>query len=48
MIELKNGYGIVSDGKSYTLVQDAIQKSNECDRNALAFQAGRMHNRRFG
>lgn len=27
MINLKNGYGIVSDGKSYTLVQDAIQKS---------------------
>lgn len=27
MIKLKNGYGIVSDGKSYTLVQDAIQKS---------------------
>lgn len=26
MINLKNGYGIVSDGKSYTLVQDAIQK----------------------
>nr|DAF67259.1 MAG TPA: protein of unknown function DUF5405 [Caudoviricetes sp.] len=29
MINLKNGYGIVSDGKSYTLVQDAIQKSKE-------------------
>lgn len=29
MIELKNGYGIVSDGKSYTLVQDAIQKSKD-------------------
>lgn len=29
MIKLKNGYGIVSDGKSYTLVQDAIQKSKE-------------------
>lgn len=27
MINLKNGYGIVSDGKSYTLVQDAIQVS---------------------
>lgn len=27
MIRLQNGYGIVSDGKSYTLVQDAIQKS---------------------
>lgn len=29
MIKLKNGYSIVSDGKSYTLVQDAIQKSKE-------------------
>lgn len=29
MIKLQNGYGIVSDGKSYTLVQDAIQKSKE-------------------
>lgn len=27
MIRLQNGYGIVSDGKSYTLVQDAIQVS---------------------
>lgn len=27
MIKLQNGYGIVSDGKSYTLVQDAIQVS---------------------
>lgn len=27
MIKLQDGYGIVSDGKSYTLVQDAIQKS---------------------
>lgn len=27
MIKLKNGYGITSDGKSYTLVQDAIQTS---------------------
>ena len=27
MIELKNGYGITSDGKSYTLFQYAIQKS---------------------
>ena len=27
MINLKNGYGITSDGKSYTLVQDAIQVS---------------------
>lgn len=29
MIKLQNGYGIVSDGKSYTLVQSAIQKSKE-------------------
>lgn len=29
MIKLKNGYGIVSDGKSFTLVQDAIQKSKD-------------------
>ena len=29
MIKLKNGYGIVSDGKSYTLVQDAIQVSKD-------------------
>ena len=29
MIKLKKGYGIVSDGKSYTLVQDAIQKSKD-------------------
>lgn len=29
MIKLKNGYGIVSDGKSYTLVKDAIQKSKD-------------------
>ena len=27
MIKLQTGYGIVSDGKSYTLVQDAIQVS---------------------
>lgn len=27
MIKLQNGYSIVSDGKSYTLVQDAIQVS---------------------
>lgn len=27
MINLKNGYGIVSDGKSYTLIQYAIQTS---------------------
>ena len=29
MIKLQNGYGIVSDGKSSTLVQDAIQKSKD-------------------
>lgn len=29
MINLNNGYGIVSDGKSYTLVQDAVQKSKD-------------------
>lgn len=29
MNNLKNGYGITSDGKSYTLVQDAIQKSKD-------------------
>lgn len=27
MIKLQNGYGIVSDGKSYTLIQYAIQTS---------------------
>lgn len=27
MIKLQDGYEIVSDGKSYTLVQDAIQNS---------------------
>lgn len=27
MIKLQGGYEIVSDGKSYTLVQDAIQNS---------------------
>lgn len=29
MINLKNGYGITSDGKSFTLVQDAIQVSKD-------------------
>lgn len=29
MIKLKNGYSIVSDGKSFTLVQDAIQVSKD-------------------
>lgn len=27
MINLKNGYGITSDGKSFTLIQYAIQTS---------------------
>lgn len=31
MIKLQNGYSIVSDGKSYTLVQDAIQVSKDGD-----------------
>ena len=29
MIRLQNGYSIASDGKNYTLVQDAILKSKE-------------------
>ena len=29
MIRLQNGYSIASDGKNYTLVQDAIQKSKD-------------------
>lgn len=29
MINLKNGYAITSDGKSYTLIQYAIQKSKD-------------------
>ena len=29
MIKLQNGYSVVSDGKSYTLVQDAIQTSKD-------------------
>ncbi len=29
MIKLKNGYGIISDGKSFTLVQNAIQVSKD-------------------
>lgn len=31
MIRLKNGYSIVSDGKSYALVQDIIQVSKNCE-----------------
>lgn len=38
MINLKNGYGIVSDGKSYTLVQDAIQKSKNGDEKEIQKQ----------
>lgn len=38
MIKLKNGYGIVSDGKSYTLVQDAIQKSKDGVENEIKKQ----------
>lgn len=29
MIKLKNGYGIISDGKSFTLVQNVIQVSKD-------------------
>lgn len=29
MINLKNGYGITSNGKSYTLIQYAIQESKD-------------------
>ena len=35
MIKLQNGYGIVSDGKSYTLVQDAIQVSKNGDEKEI-------------
>lgn len=38
MINLKNGYGIVTDGKSYTLVQDAIQKSKNGDEKEIQKQ----------
>lgn len=38
MINLKNGYGIVSDGKSYTLVQDAIQKSKNGEETEIKKQ----------
>lgn len=38
MIKLKNGYSIVSDGKSYTLVQDAIQKSKDGDETEIKKQ----------
>lgn len=35
MINLKNGYGIVSDGKSYTLIQYAIQTSKNGDEKEI-------------
>lgn len=38
MINLKNGYGIVSDGKSYTLVQDAIQVSKNGEETEIKKQ----------
>lgn len=38
MIQLKNGYGIVSDGKSYTLVQDAIQVSKNGEETEIKKQ----------
>ena len=38
MINLKNGYGIISDGKSFTLVQDAIQKSKEGEETEIKKQ----------
>ena len=38
MIKLKNGYGIVSDGKSYTLVQDAIQVSKNGEETEIKKQ----------
>ncbi len=38
MIYLKNGYGITSDGKSYTLVQDAIQVSKNGEEKEIQKQ----------
>lgn len=38
MINLKNGYSIVSDGKSYTLVQDAIQVSKNGEETEIKKQ----------
>lgn len=35
MINLKNGYGITSDGKSYTLIQYAIQTSKNGDEKEI-------------
>lgn len=38
MIKLQNGYGIVSDGKIYTLVQDAIQVSKNGEETEIKKQ----------
>lgn len=38
MIKLQNRYGIVSDGKSYTLVQDAIQVSKDGEEKEIKKQ----------
>lgn len=38
MIRLKNGYGITSDGKSYTLFQYAIQESKDGNVNEVKKQ----------
>ena len=38
MIKLQNGYSIVSDGKSYTLVQDAIQVSKNGEEKEIKKQ----------
>jgi hypothetical protein len=38
MIRLQNGYSIVSDGKSYTLVQDAIQVSKNGEEKEIKKQ----------
>lgn len=38
MINLKNGYGITSDGKSYTLIQYAIQTSKNGDEKEIQNQ----------
>lgn len=38
MINLKNGYGITSDGKSYTLFQYAIQESKDGSVNEIKKQ----------
>ena len=38
MINLKNGYGITSDGKSYTLFQYVIQQSKDGNLNEVKKQ----------